>query len=254
MLGNQLTTTLKSIGDDNLRGLGDNQPTQSETSKGVLISNMAVKNSCSYCNFIHGSSKSIYDYVIDETDNFVVVPTLGSLLPGWQLICPKQHQLNATLVSQESKLELVTLVEERVRLTADLYNKRVVVFEHGAIVDGSVVGCGVDHAHIHVLPVDFDFIKTIKLTEKSFQDLDNSENILDFYLNHRISDSPYWICSDGDETLFTSEMQPTSQFFRKVIAKELNKEACFDYKEHPHIENVIKTVSDFSDLKTKLAM
>ncbi|MDB2705011.1 hypothetical protein N9Y67_00565 [Pseudomonadota bacterium] len=215
---------------------------------------MASKGSCKYCNFIQGNSSLVYDSVIDETENFVVVPTLGSLLPGWQLICPKTHYLNTTMLNQNEKLEFNNLLAQRIKATFDLYQKQVVVFEHGAVVDNSLVGCGIDHAHVHILPVDFDFLEAVKSNEVSFSSLE-LDNISDFYLNNTIDDKPYWICSVvGEEVLFSSDMEATSQFFRKIIAKELNKEGNFDYKEFSYVENAVKTISDFSNLSVKLAV
>lgn len=210
--------------------------------------------SCKYCNFIQGNSSLVYDKIIDETENFVVVPTLGSLLPGWQLICPKKHYLNTTMLTRDEKLEFNKLLAERVEATIDLYQKKVVIFEHGAVVNNSLVGCGIDHAHVHVVPVDFDLLEAVRLDEKSFSSI-QTNNIFDFYLNNTIEDKPYWVCSVlGEETLFTSDMKVTSQFFRKVIAKELNKERYFDYKKFSYVENAVKTVADFSCLSRKLAV
>ena len=32
----------------------------------------------------------------------------------------------------------------------------VTMFEHGASHTGSIMGCGVDHAHVHLVPLDFN--------------------------------------------------------------------------------------------------
>ena len=128
----------------------------------VVMYKMVTKTSCKYCNFIKGNSSLVFDKFIDETTNFVVVPSMGSLVPGWQLICPKKHYLNMTMLGQNDKEEFNALLMRRVIATRELYKKQVIVFEHGAVTDNSLIGCGVDQAHVHVVPVEFDLLDSVQ--------------------------------------------------------------------------------------------
>jgi diadenosine tetraphosphate (Ap4A) HIT family hydrolase len=93
--------------------------------------------------------RPVYDEILFEVDGCVVTPTLGSIVPNWLLIVPRSSVLNFAQWSLATRQSPIDLVEKVVanRRSAE----RVVWFEHGPVQSGSIVGCGVDQAHLHVI-------------------------------------------------------------------------------------------------------
>jgi len=194
---------------------------------------------CKYCNVITNGSTEIYDTIIEETKNFIVMPSLGSLVKGWLLITPKSHILNSRQLKINERKELNDLITKYSKSSSSLFEKNVAVFEHGAVYQDSIVGCGIDHAHVHIVPVAFDMEAQVKNSEKTFMELDNSIN----------DDKPYWVFSvNNGPVQFTNTMKHTSQFFRKVIATAINSPESYDYKKSTSNKNVIATLLKYKAL------
>lgn len=205
---------------------------------------------CKYCNVITKGSTEIFDTIIEETKNFIVMPSLGSLVEGWLLITPKSHVLNSTQLKENERLELNDLITKYSKASSDLFEKNVAVFEHGAVYQDSIIGCGIDHAHVHIVPVDFDMEAQVKNSENTFMELNDFISIVDFYKNHpKNDDKPYWVFSvNNGPVQFTNTMKHTSQFFRKVIATAINSPESFDYKKSTSNKNVITTLLKYKVL------
>lgn len=209
---------------------------------------MQSHNNCKYCNFIKNQSTELYNKILVETDNFIVTPSLGSLIPGWQLVIPKKHYLNVSQIGAEEKAELLNLLEQQINITSSSFKKEVAIFEHGAVNNGSLVGCGIDHAHIHIVPLDFNIGLAAKNIENTFAPTLKHTSILDFYRNNEnLNQKPYWVCATNYQNIYyTEEMSEASQFFRRVIADKLSIGDKFDYKKHSFNENIAKTVDELT--------
>src|SRR6266478_8200201 len=93
--------------------------------------------------------RPIYDEILIEVDGCVVTPTLGSIVPNWLLIVPRSPVLNFALWSAATGQSPLNLVE---KVVAKCHSaERIVWFEHGPAQSGSIVGCGIDQAHLHVI-------------------------------------------------------------------------------------------------------
>ena len=205
---------------------------------------------CKYCNVITKGSTEVFDTIIEETQNFIVMPSLGSLVEGWLLITPKNHVLNSTQLNVNERLELNDLITKYSNASVNLFEKSVTVFEHGAVYQDSIIGCGIDHAHVHIVPINFDMEAEVKNSESTFFELSDNINIIDFYNNYSEKDNkPYWIFSvNNGPVQFTNTMKHTSQFFRKVIAKAIDSPESYDYKKSTSNKNVISTLIKYKAL------
>lgn len=90
-----------------------------------------------------------------ESQNFTAIPSLGSMIEGWVLLLPKQHYLCMGALPAHLIDEMEDLKRTIVCFLREVYGS-VCLFEHGPHIENSLVGCGVDHAHLHLLPVGFD--------------------------------------------------------------------------------------------------
>src|SRR6266852_4207519 len=111
---------------------------------------------CRFCRALTGGANGIWtDVPIYETDGFVVTPSLGALVEGWLLVLPREHAVNTSRIAANLRQEFTAIVDRTVAIVADEFGP-VTLFEHGPSYDGSRLGCGVDHAHLLVVPLPFD--------------------------------------------------------------------------------------------------
>ena len=135
--------------------------------------------------FLEGSEPATTDYlrerpwdqVLHETDHFVVVPTVGALVEGWLLIITKQPYLCMGGMPTGEFHELSSLKELVCSVLSECYGD-ITVFEHGPSQPGQGVGCGVDHAHLHVLPAICQLTQGVPAVTKAVLEWDPVEGPL----------------------------------------------------------------------------
>lgn len=195
-----------------------------------------------------GGERAFWDVPIYETASFVAVPSLGALVPGWMLIIPRRSVLNTRALDHSERDELRRLVG---RMSADMsvFTGELFIFEHGSQNVGSVVGCGVDQAHIHLVPLPFDLLEAAV----SFGDASikwRAPLVTTDYFDLLPADAEYvnvWHPRSG-AGLSGIMSTPQSQWVRRVIAGELGKDQAWDYKVHPNHANLETTVGTFRKL------
>lgn len=191
--------------------------------------------SCKFCNVasLHESEYTA-DQVLFETEDFFAISSIGGFIPGWVLVCTKSHQLNlSTLYANKRFLEFVTEVKE---VISKKYGASV-IFEHGAVTEGSKTACGANHAHLHIVP----FSKSIQ-TLALLQDASLAWNECEIEQVSQLSGkAEYFFCADkfiGNKTrgLICVLQQPQSQFFRRLLANAVGLAEFYDYKRYPFEE------------------
>ncbi len=195
------------------------------------------------------SDRALFDTVLARGDDWVVAPTLGAIVPGWLLLIPKKESLNFKDWSAISKKTPSELVEE-VCCNIGLEKSEVIWFEHGPALDGSLVGCGVDYAHIHILinpPFSFDqFAKSASQDAGLKWTASQPEGVYGGLSDH----VSYVLACNDKKALFAENVEEIgSQFFRRVIAKLAGVSHEWNYREFPHIANVQATI-DLIDQRT----
>lgn len=118
-------------------------------------------NDCVFCRELQGGRDTNFarlypelrSRVIAETESFVAFPCIGQLVDGHFLVVPRVH--DCTLAQARGRI-----VSAGIELTAllnsahEALGRRLsdsLLFEHGAL-SASDGGCGIYHAHLHVLP------------------------------------------------------------------------------------------------------
>jgi ATP adenylyltransferase len=196
--------------------------------------------------------KIFYNEPLFETHNFIVIPSLGSLVEGWLMIVPKEYYISfGAIRNQTIYKELDHLIENLGQLTKAIYGD-FVLFEHGPIVKNSPVGCSIDYAHLHLVPVCVNLIEMSKFflsKEISWCSVPGIHTTSE-YFNKNI---PYLFVRDVDKKNFVgfSEELP-SQLFRRTIAKHIGIEEKYDWKRFPFTENIDMTIKSMSIYKKEL--
>jgi diadenosine tetraphosphate (Ap4A) HIT family hydrolase len=91
--------------------------------------------------------------VLLESADFAAIPSLGPLVPGHSLLCPKQHLPSVAALPPELDGEFERTCSELDAALRAVYGTPVHVFEHGMAASGGRMLCTVEHAHLHVLPL-----------------------------------------------------------------------------------------------------
>lgn len=188
-------------------------------------------------------SQPIWNTVLTETPDYVVVPTLGSIVPSWHLVIPRVASLNihehlTTLKESDIRKVLAPVVQAR-------RFGQVLWFEHGPRHAGSVVGCGTDYAHLHVV-LDSPFsISEFHSAAQEFLPSWTTHNTGDAY--SKLCPSREYYAFGNLQSAFVSyaDTRPTSQLFRKVIARLVGKQHEWDYRQYDHEGCVRQTIEQW---------
>jgi ATP adenylyltransferase len=200
---------------------------------------------CCLCsNLSSAASPEAWDKPIFESDNFVALPSLGSLVEGWLLLVPKKHYISMGALP----LSLVAEMKEmkaRVALCVKAQYGEVCVFEHGPAVASRKVGCSVDHAHLHIVPAGFDIGKAARRFMPS-----DAEWVEATWTEcreaHRTAKDYLYLEQPLGRGRIATHSDFGSQVFRKVIASEIGRFDDFNWREHLELETVTKTISVLS--------
>ena len=128
---------------------------------------------CSFCNEIIGeefnnyfeqyvkdefAKKGLDSRIVFETENYIVMPMVGPLVPGYLLMLPRHHYASFASIPKEELQEAIELKTKIRDILQKNYNGHCVIYEHGAINKRKKGACCSDHAHLHFAVVDVDVI------------------------------------------------------------------------------------------------
>ena len=178
-----------------------------------------------------------------------VAPTVGALVEGWLLVVPRKPALSVGAMSGNERSELTTFCAEVSTLIQESYGP-VVLFEHGPVAPQSSVGCGVDYAHVHLVPFRQNLLERTKrmfpeIVWREVSDFNDSAAL------HSIGKS-YWYLYQPEYNLcpligVCDEVEP-SQLFRKAIANTLVRPDDYDWKTNPFVEVMERTCEKLSQV------
>lgn len=186
---------------------------------------------CIFCDIDHSK---IENTIIEETEYFYILPTLGSLVDGYILIVTKRHINSMSELNENELIEYKNIIEKYQNLFKKIYNKTPIVFEHGTPEQNSEMKANsVTHAHTHIVNINFSDEKEIleKYNFKEindFKEINKNMNYIKYIFNNKI--------------YITYNFPSVSQLMRILIAEELNYKDKFDWKKERFDENIISTI------------
>ena len=202
---------------------------------------LMLDETCSYCNefekgyFIWGE-RNYGSRIITQTNNFIVLPSLGPLMEGHVLIVPREHRLGMSGIPEAQYDELEEIFREvSIKITEE-YGASL-FFEHGDISREKKAGSCIQHAHFHVLPTDLEIANYLenRLERREIKKLvelrDQAEK-----------QEPYLFLEEkGERYVFTVPDVLPSQYLRQVIAVQLETPERWDWRTSPNIEEMLRT-------------
>ena len=202
---------------------------------------METTKKCCFCAVDNGKFKyPDIDVPFASDSNFFAVASIGALVEGWSLIIPKDHCVSLKQIYADLKLK--DFINKLLPKLTNQYGK-LIVFEHGANVEGSLTGCGTNHAHLHLVPLAVTLLPEMEKSGLLWESCRPSQiaskagaNEYLFYAD--LGSAVSWCDPVGHLHLLQTSQ---SQFFRKLIAQKLGIPGCFDYKAYPQLATAAKT-------------
>jgi len=189
-------------------------------------------------------SPEFYNKKLYETENFAVIPDKCPIVEGWLLIIPKKQILSYGYLQQTALYnELEALLDYVGKVVRKLYGD-FVVFEHGAYSQNKSVGCGVDYAHIHIVPTEHNLVNELEVKYDWRQIVSLKETA-----NYIQNNQPYlYYRNQQNESFITTNESIPSQLFRKAVASAMGMSDKYDWNTNSFPENLQKTIDTYKDV------
>ena len=149
-----------------------------------------------------------------KTDRFSVVADVAPLARGHVLVVSDVHVASMADLPSESLEKLGAIRRFVTSVFRAEYGSGSIAFEHGLCDPTLKSACGIDHAHLHVLPTD------MSITD-AFRSVFDCRGIssLSQLPGANSGSQEYLLLIDQQEKHYLATVEePTSQFFRKVIS------------------------------------
>lgn len=186
---------------------------------------------CSFCAAANPS-----ELIRESRGGIKALASYGGFVPGWTLIVPPEHVPSTACLSFDARAKFDEFRKEIGRVIEDRAGEYV-MFEHGAADFSRPAGCGVDHAHIHLVPLDVDLRWAI--AELGDLDLESAwQPVVDWPV-HKDGKDYIWVSDRTGSWISHTSSQP-SQVVRRAIARVLNLSQ-WDWKKDIRLDNVRET-------------
>ncbi|MHA7293399.1 HIT family protein [Arthrobacter sp. HLT1-21] len=199
------------------------------------VQGSVVTRSCRFCRL----SKS--ETLVSESEYAFSMPSLGAMVEGWMLVSPRRHAFSIAELDVHEWEEFHSLASETRAKVEATYGPSV-TFEHGASGEGRLAGCGINHAHLHIVPLAVDLRLLINEVSEA----------VGKYEWHRSSPRPraaaeldYIHLSDRTGNWITHSPSLPSQVVRQAIARYLGLEL-WDWKSDLRESLALKTAARLS--------
>lgn len=213
-------------------------------------------NTCTLCNeIVRENSETPFQEIVGKqclerilrvSENFVVLPAIGQIIEGYLLIVTKKHYISMGELPENHLVELNALMQEISAVLKKIYQSRAIFFEHGSVTCIGEGGSCIDHAHIHAVPIEVDLIPKIP----PFYEVKKIESLgcLKEQVKKRI---PYCFYQsvNNEKYVFDGTVVP-SQFFRRLIAHEVESPDIWNWREFPEKHKLIAAVEKLSNWET----
>jgi len=192
-------------------------------------------NKCRFCDI---DKTKIYNTILEETNNFLVIPDLGSLVDGYVLVVSKKHLYNMNQLSNDIKKEYFGLIKKYRNIFFKIYGKYPIIFEHGTGINTDITSSSVIHAHTHIVNHNYSNEDEL-LNGLNFKEFD-------FINKNDFNNSYIMYISPNNKFYITYSFESISQLMRILIAKDLGLEKEYDWRKENFDNNYILTIEKIS--------
>ena len=197
---------------------------------------------CIFCNH-----DKINKEVIESTENFLILPALGSFVPYYFIIVSKDHadSIGSTIINETIAQEFKKIKSKIERFIYEQTGGDYICFEHGGAYSNTS-GCCIGHAHLHILPTGSqNFLDSTK------QNL-GEPKLIEYEDIHKNQDSGYLLLEEKNKVYYWPNPKIISQFMRRLVAQQCGLGDKYDWKNFPFYKNMEKTTQTWKEWKTKI--
>lgn len=202
---------------------------------------------CEFCTeFDRGSIRSELNQHLAGRSRFfrctaqtVVLPSVSPIRPGHVLLLPASHRRSVRQCDEEELSELVWLARVISELIAR-EDESVAFFEHG-VGDSAGSGCGVVHAHLHLVPLPICSIMAVSDEIARSADFIATGPWPTILRSTGFSDTYLSFGTQTDQILVDGAVV-RSQWVRQMIAHHFGQES-WDWRDFSHWEWFEHTLS-----------
>jgi diadenosine tetraphosphate (Ap4A) HIT family hydrolase len=182
-------------------------------------------------------------WVLADIGRLAILPSVGPLVPGHLLICPRDHVIRFASLDAAGNGNLYEAKELVREALGRAYGVPVQFFEHGSSARGERVPCTVEHAHLHAVPLP-DIAHALP-TGSTWSSI--SPTLAD--LRAFVGDSEYLYYEGSTGGTFAARDLGSgfpSQLLRRAFAEQVELADEWNWREHPRVSQVRKTIVDLS--------
>lgn len=148
----------------------------------------------------HLGDDNYYRRLAEIGRDWCAIPSIGALVPGHTLLCPKQHLRSFASLDPDVLDDAATHLTCLIDCLTQTFGNSVQLFEHGNAKHGFRVACSVEHAHLHVVPGAPDLWPHIDRSILWAPLINGLAGLADAagvgeYLLYRDLDGDYWIAA-----------------------------------------------------------
>jgi diadenosine tetraphosphate (Ap4A) HIT family hydrolase len=152
------------------------------------------------------------------SDDFVVMPSVSPMCTGHVLVLPRNHITRMADLPKERHVALVACIDATVTGLRSRTGGPYYFFEHG--VTSGKMACGVDHAHLHILPLPLATLNSIERRVDETYAPRAHGSLREVLAKAAKSPGSYLLHGIGlDRIKVSFDEQVPSQFMRRTIAK-----------------------------------
>jgi diadenosine tetraphosphate (Ap4A) HIT family hydrolase len=203
-------------------------PSSSEVEQGLAVHDVYSATGCLLCDEIRNEDAlslrlGIYDApgdrIIDESENFVLIPDISPIVPGHSLIVTRSHSTCFARLPNQIMAEFVEFKRRSIAFVTQHFS-RPFLFEHGSGSATPKSGACIHHAHLHLIPVRIPLRDCLEDVGE-LADLPGSPALPALSDGGRV-DYLYYEDQDGEAGVVSQFSAPVPcQFIRRLVARQL---------------------------------
>lgn len=198
-------------------------------------------SACNLCSDLQSPTPvKAWNKSLFESQNFVALPSLGALVEGWVLLVPKRHFISFGAMPDSVLAEMSDFKSFVCSVLGQCYGT-LGAFEHGPSAASRTMGCGVDHAHLHLVPCQFDLLNEVTPYLPRGVTWTNA-GIEECQAAYRRGEDYLYLEQPIGSARIATHDRFGSQLFRRAIATRIGVWDQYNWRDHEQLTTVMATI------------
>ena len=194
---------------------------------------------CPFCSEIQtgvlpqllSGAYSCFSSLCYKSTRKVLLPSASPLTAGHLLVVPRSHVGSVLSLHDTDKHDFLNVLSFAQDTIASQYcGQSVYLFEHGVGTDAPSANCGIDHAHLHVLPLSDLLVSQVSAAVLERYPASASTSIHKVLAPAHATNDSYLLFGSPTELYFVQPAKVPSQFMRRALASELQRRS-WDWRD-----------------------